>query len=396
MENTLRVNFFGTFSLEYGGKRVSCDANRSKRVWILIAYIIYNHSRIISQNELLEVLWNDEKERANPAGALKAALYRARALLEELELGGELIVYKNGGYTVGDGIALELDSELFEELCRSKDYTEALKVYKGDFLSKLSSSVWTLPLSAYYQNMYTGCLYDYLPILFEKGDYAKGEELCRTAVRILPYEEAVYTHLMRMLIALEKKQEAAEVYEQLSKLLMENFGVVPSEPTKELYREAMRTVNRSSVSPVMINEQLRESGPIEGALVCDYDFFKLLYQAEARLIARNGNAVHIAILTIVSAKGFELTPRTTESSMEFLGEHLRKSLRKGDVISKCSPTQYVIMLSNASFENSCMVCDRVISGYKRLKPHSPAAIEYTVHPLDPREECAPPASFRKS
>lgn len=383
MDKVLKVRMLGTFSLEYNANKVSCDQNRSKLIWTLLAYILYNHSRTVTPNELIEAVWGDEKDMTNPSGALKTALHRARALPEPLGF-KDMIVYKNGGYRIADGIRVELDTEAMEAFAKEGKWEEAVSLYGGEFLFKLSSSLWTVPVNAYYQNIYLESLSKLLPSLIDGGEYAKAESFAKEALLYLPYEESVYRSLMTALIKQEKRKEAVQVYEDFSKMLMENFGIVPAEDTKELYREALRTENRSAVSPVIINEQLKESGPIDGALVCEYEFFKMLCQAESRLIARNGNAVHIALFAVTDAPGCQLTERTTQSTMEFFGEHLRASLRKGDVISKCSPVQFAVMLPNANYENSTMVCRRVISAYKRLKPHSPAKIEFTVHPLEPK------------
>jgi len=41
------------------------------------------------------------------------------------------------------------------------------------------------------------------------------------------------------------------------------------------------------------------------------------------------------------------------------------------------------MLPQANYENSCMVCRRIISAFGRQFPHSPACIDYAVQPLEP-------------
>ena len=69
--------------------------------------------------------------------------------------------------------------------------------------------------------------------------------------------------------------------------------------------------------------------------------------------------------------------------MEQLGQVLRTNLRRGDTISRCSVSQYIIMLPKANYENSCMVCDRLVRAFFRQYPHSPADIHYSVQPLEP-------------
>lgn len=397
----LQVNMLGTFSLTLGDKHINCDINRSKRVWLLLAYLIYNRRRVVPQSELIDLLWNDDTDSANPAGALKTALHRVRSTLDLLEpnAGHEMIIYGKGGYSWNPDITVNLDTEQFESLCTGALVNEvdggierllnAVSLYHGEFLNKISSDTWTLPIAAYFSNLYNKTLQKLLPLLYEAERYNDAALICREALLIDPYQEFIYQHLMKNLLALDNRQEAIAVYEELSKLLFANFSVVPAPESRELYREALRTVNHHFVHPGMVSEQLRETGPINGALVCDYDFFKMLYQAEARLISRSGDAVHIALLSLSAVRGKELSRRSLDYAMDNLQEHLRTSLRKGDIISRCSPCQFVVMLPNANYENSCMVCQRLIRSFARQYPHSPAQIDYSVQPLSPQADAAP-------
>ena len=68
---------------------------------------------------------------------------------------------------------------------------------------------------------------------------------------------------------------------------------------------------------------------------------------------------------------------------EQLGQCLRTNLRRGDVISQCSASQYIIMLPKANYENSCMVCRRCVAAFSRSHPHVTAKIHFMVQPLTP-------------
>lgn len=53
--------------------------------------------------------------------------------------------------------------------------------------------------------------------------------LCRQAIQLDPYCEELYWHLMRNLLDLERQKEAIVVYEEVTQLLYDNFGVNPSD-----------------------------------------------------------------------------------------------------------------------------------------------------------------------
>ena len=88
-------------------------------------------------------------------------------------------------------------------------------------------------------------------------------------------------------------------------------------------------------------------------MICEYDFFRILYQAKARAIVRSGDAVHIALLSMIDKNGEQLSSRSMEKAMENLQELIRTNLRKGDIASRCSISQFILMLPEANYENSC-------------------------------------------
>ena len=83
-QTLLQIQMLGSFSISMGDERIDDSANRSHKVWLLLAYLIYNRRRIVPQEELVDLLWGDESNSANPVGALKTTLHRARATLDQL------------------------------------------------------------------------------------------------------------------------------------------------------------------------------------------------------------------------------------------------------------------------------------------------------------------------
>ena len=120
-----------------------------------------------------------------------------------------------------------------------------------------------------------------------------------------------------------------------------------------------------------------------GAMLCEYDFFRSIYQATARTIARTGDAVHLCLLTLSAEPQAAVSRRSMERNMENLGQVICSSLRRGDIVSQCSGTQYIVMLNQANYENSCMVCERIQRAFARRYPHTQVELRSTVQPLEP-------------
>ena len=391
---TLQVQMLGQFTLRYGDRTISDSDDRSRRVWSLLAYMLYNHGRSFAQEELIHLYWSNSEKSADPGNALKSIFHRIRTALDKLQpgLGRLLIRRKAGRYFWNNVMPLSRDIEDFEahfhaaeaagdDDVRLAEYQSALALYAGDPLPRMTDEIWTIPIVAYYHSLYTRAAAGAIELLEKQERTAEAVALCRRAIHIEPYQEDLYEHLMRGLLRTGDMKGAMSVYEEMSELLFAHFGVMPSETLRTLYRQATRTVNDRTLTMDEVCSQLAEPAPHGGAMVCEYDFFKILYRAEARSIARNGHSANICLLSVSGKDGEMLARRSLDPAMNNLQVLVQNNLRRGDVIARCSISQYIILLPQANYENSRMVADRLVSAFYRRYPHSPARLRYTVQPL---------------
>lgn len=391
---TLQVQMLGQFTLRYGDRTISDSDDRSRRVWSLLAYMLYNHGRSFAQEELIHLYWSNNEKSADPGNALKSIFHRIRTALDKLQpgLGRLLIRRKAGRYFWNNVMPLSLDIEDFEahfhaaeaagdDDVRLAEYQAALALYAGDPLPRMTDEIWTIPIVAYYHSLYTRAAAGAIELLEKQERTAEAVALCRRAIHIEPYQEDLYEHLMRGLLRTGDMKGAMSVYEEMSELLFAHFGVMPSETLRTLYRQATRTVNDRTLTMDEVCSQLAEPAPHGGAMVCEYDFFKILYRAEARSIARNGHSANICLLSVSGKDGEMLARRSLDPAINNLQVLVQNNLRRGDAIARCSISQYIILLPQANYENSRMVADRLVSAFYRRYPHSPARLRYTVQPL---------------
>lgn len=396
MVHNLRVSMLGRFSLDYGDAHIDDQNNRMRKVWLLLAYMIYNRRSRCSQEQYLTLLQGERgpEDFDDPTGRMKALFYRARAMLDQLceGAGHQLILRKGGTYCWNPDVDTLLDVELFDKLRtapaedpqqRLSQLLEALELYRGDFLPRLSMEAWVMPISAYYHQAFLDAALEALVLLEERCRWAEAESLCRRGLSIEPYSEALYQHLMRCCLAQNDRSTVLTTYEQMSELLFDTFGVMPSDESRALYREASRQTHDSNVTIGTVREQLRETEQAKGAMFCEYDFFRLLYQVQARALERTGDTVHIALLTVHGPEHATLSRKSLDLAVANFKNLILANLRQGDVVSQCSVSQLVVMLPQANYENSCAVCQRLIKAFDRKYPHSPARIRYAVHPLEP-------------
>lgn len=385
------IRMLGEFTLTSGENSVSDAGNRSKKVWGLLAFLVCNRGQYFPQQKLIDLLWGNESDSANPENVLRITLHRLRSILDQLwdGAGRELILRRDGGYGWNPEVPVTLDCERFESLAategeaRLDSILEALDLYKGEFLAKQASEMWIIPISTHFQNQHLLLTLEAAGLLSAANRHEEAAKRCTAAVDMNPYHEPLHQILMQELVAVGDRKGAAAVYESLSKRLFDDFGIRPNDETREIYRAAVHSPEDRTLPMDEVLEHLQEPETKTGAMECDYDYFKVLCYAESRAMERSGNATHIALLSLAPGTDKPLTKRSVSRIMEQLGEALRNNLRRGDTISRCSVSQYIIMLPKANYEDSCMVCRRIIAAFNRAHPYISAKINFMVQPLNP-------------
>ena len=95
----LKVQMLGGFALRMNGQELLDTDTRSKKAWILLAYLISQREYTVSQKKLIDLLWGEEPNSVNPENALRITMHRTRALLEQFFI--RFLVTKDGGAAGG-------------------------------------------------------------------------------------------------------------------------------------------------------------------------------------------------------------------------------------------------------------------------------------------------------
>lgn len=390
----LYIQMLGDFSLRNGENVISDSQNRTKKVWLLLAFILCKKGKLASRKELINLLWGEDATSNNPENALKITFYRVRSLLDQLEpnAGHQLVVWQDNGYTWNMSVPVTLDTEEFEKLCAFSNedsslclarYMEAIDLYKGDFLSNLSNEDWILPFTTHYHNLYIETVLKTVPLLSDAERHEEAIAVLKKAISMEPYHELLYQLLMQEYMAIGNQTAAVSAYDTLSQRLFSDFGTKPGNEIYEIYRTVMQTLTDKSLTMDSVLDYLTEKGSDAGALKCDYDYFKILCHSEARISARSGVASHIVLMSVSGKSDKILSKKSLNQAMDQIGENIRLSLRRGDAYTQCSINQYIIMLREANYDNSCMVSRRIVNAFAKAHPRSSAQISYKVELLTP-------------
>ena len=374
----------GGFELRIGDITVNESMNRSGKMWTLLAYLIIRRDRNVPQSELVDLLWPDDKS-SNPINALKTLLYRTRmSLMPILGKNVKPVLSRRGAYLWNPEIKCTVDVEELELLCQELENADADEdqkldlcrqiayLYKGDFLPKLSEWIWVVTNSAHYHALYLNAVRMLSDMLVEREYWSELNNLCAKALDIDPFDERLHALLVTSLLRQGNSAAALGHYETATDFLYKNLGVRPSEGLRSLYMEIMNhnRIYDADTDMDALLENLRDAANDPGAFICDPGFFKLAYRLEARRAARNGSSVHIALLTVTSPDNSAPPLRLLNIAMNYLLDAIKIGLRKGDVASRYSGAQYVLMLPSANYEDGEVVVNRILRLFAKQYPNS--------------------------
>lgn len=398
----LYVTTLGNFSIRLAGKdRKEEQAGEKQEGTPLrqrgfLQYLCVYHDRAVSQDELIEAVLDGEME--DPTAVLKNNLYRSRLFLEKLGLSNakELLRYRQGIYSWAPEVTILLDVELFDELydrfyatADSPDLSaghEALKLYNGDFLASATGSLWPLSIRTYYHGRYLKLAKDVAEVLYEQGDLEEGIKLCRMVTTADPYDEESQLLMMRLFHAAGLTQAAVKHYEGIRALYMEQLGISPSSPLADFYRTLNRTDEPRELDLKVIRSQLLEEEAATGAYFCEYAVFQNIYRLIARSTMRTGQAIQLAMTVINDQKGDPLESKRCTEAMNALHDAVQRILRSGDVFTRYSRDQYLIMLPSSSHENAALALERVLTAYRKTLSGMTTQVEYSILPVLPAKK----------
>ena len=364
----LRVELLGGFAIICNGNRITEQARKSSKVWRLLQYLVTNRYRSVSQDELLEVFCDDDLQ-GNPGSVLRTMVYRARGALEKsgLSCAENLIIAKSGGYSWNNNIECTTDIEEFEENIKKAAVegisieeqiellTKAAEIYKGDFLPNSTGDLWVIPLVRWYRTLYLGCVHDALELLDGLGRSVEAEELCMKALCIDPFDEQLIEHHLKALIVQEKHDEALSLYKKMESMFFDVLGVNFSEKLRSLHSVIQNPEAKKEITIDELLAEWLEDIDTPGAYYCDAGIFKTLYQIEVRSVPRSGRTAFVVRFDT------KHEPNARDGGiMKQLGLAIPGCLRMGDLFTRYSPSQYMIMLYSLTYEDCQMLVNRIL------------------------------------
>ena len=369
----LTVNSLGKFQITDGNVVVGDEELRSNMLSKLLLYILLYRDKTLTIEDITTAVWQDE-ETENPAGALKNLMYRLRKTLAKYFGNQDFILTNRGSYRWNPQVSVNFDIEQFDKLMNEAKqensleksevlYEQAIALYQGDFMVRLTDMHWILTLHTYYHSLCLSCVKALSEIYLKLERYENLEKICTDALKLESGDEELYCYQIEARMRCGKVNLAMESYEKAREIMEKELGVRKTTILNKVYDELMKiSKGGSSYNIEEIKEDIEESDPT-GVFMCGYPIFKEIYHLEARKSTRSEEPENLVLLTVQARETEEpaVAEFRVKQVMAGLEETIGECLRVGDVAAKYSDTQFILLLPTCTQELAMLVANRIIS-----------------------------------
>jgi len=349
-------------------------------MWKLLKYLLACYPSPVTLEKLIEAVWMDDNDNDNdndnagdPSKNVRDMIYRLRRTFQAIENKHEYILVTNGCYFWNPDAECNLDFVDFVRLLREGDdkgrsaeerissYEAAISLYKGEFMGEKWSllETWASNFVVFYKRLFLQAI-ESLSDLYELWlDYESIIQLHNKVLLIEPYEESLYARLIQVLIKNGEYNLAERQYRQMEKFFAREFSSPPPQTLQDLYEEAIRAGVRQPTALSRIKELFDERAEKIGPIICAPETFIQIYNYDKRIDERVLLPVYLCKITLLNDGEAELTKDELEHIMKDFLRVLINNLRKGDIICRYSPSQFLMMLTTAHTTNIELSMERI-------------------------------------
>ena len=372
----LYISTFGNFEISNEDHSLIKDATRQYRLYKLFQYFITFRNKKLLPETIIDNLFGDS-ESLDPKNVLRTQIFRLRQVIKmfvpesENESDYISLSFINGYYCLEIGNKVVIDADTFENLITEGDniideditlakegYRKALKLYKGLYLSENPYEIWIVPIRNYYSRLYIKTLNKLMEILKDEDRNEEIIGLCEKALVVEPYEESIHIFLMEAMLKLGQITNAKNHYDYATVLIEKEVGIQSSQGLKNIHRKIMNSLSEKADIDIGNIDGKLEENQEGGALYCDLDYFKLLYNVQKRKSERNNEYDLICLINLNEDKITykEIDIKKWVSCMTDL---LKNSLRSTDCFTFWNDSQIILLLHDVRDNGKELIENRI-------------------------------------
>ncbi|MDR3122005.1 MAG: hypothetical protein LBU58_11845 [Clostridiales bacterium] len=395
----LKIYTFGGFRLERDGKNVSSAAGRSKKMWDLFKFIITMRDNKLSVMDCYEAVWGEEENGSNPTAALHNLVYRLRRVIENATQDSEgsaqersYIRFADGSYFLNRDAGYWLDAEVFEKKVAEARtisafdpehaimlYKEAMEFYKGEYLPEYIYNSWVLATRNKYSRLFFEGGVELATLLRNAERYQEILDLCERVFSLEAMDDQFHAIFIDALIDMGKIMQAQSHYQYVTAMLYREMGIKPTAVLKRSYDRIKKSGGLSHADLAQVQARLNETTGSKGAFYCELDIFRSIYRLESRRMPRNGRSQFLCLATLSSDSDLALETQEAKQEIDTLIRVTVSTLRAGDLVSRWSEDQLIMLLPSITVEDNQKVMRRLEHKFRETKQNQRVRVrlEYT-------------------
>ena len=355
--NTLYVQFLGSFSVRWNGAEIFSDVKTGgTQMLCFLQMLLLDPEQGVARGQLVEELFYDRNLR-NVTHSLNVLLYNLRQRLKAFDLPDcDYIEQRDGRYYWTAKIPVIRDTEAFERLCRAAKACEdpeegcrarltACYQYTGEFLPMRTDSLWASHEARHYRELFHDCVIGAAAFLKKEKKFDTLKALAKHAAQVQPFCHWE-TLEIEALIGLKRSAEADLLYRETERVYREELSVLPGRHMIEL-RNQIELLRPAPTDLDSFRKKLTEKPVFAyGALICSYDGFESICRMVQRTSKAEGFPAFLMLCTLTESG---VQTRENDAGQQWLREEvemmLRSCLRATDVLCRYGSRQYLALLT---------------------------------------------------
>lgn len=181
--------------------------------------------------------------------------------------------------------------------------------------------------------------------------------------------------------------QAEDTYQTMLKRAFENLAEKKQAGRTTLAKKEIKANTKGiTVDMEHIHEELTEQLNIPGAYCQDYKIFKVIYRFVERRLERLKSSSYIILITLTDGKKDFPSLSQRDIQMDLLQSVIQSSLRLGDVFTRYSSCQFLIMVPDVSGQDVEIISQRICDAfYQEIKTETQDLLLHHCFPMGPSE-----------
>lgn len=399
-EQTLKIQMLGEFKIFFGNEEVLLGKIAASKTIELFQLLMLHKKDGMPKKEIMENLYKWETVE-NENRSMNNLIYRLKQQLKDVGINqNEYIRIDDGICSWIEELPLEVDVHVFKEKLSKASQTEgeeklnllreAFSIYKEELLFSTQGKIWIIEARDDLKSLFNVCVNQLADILKEQENYDELFQIYSKAANMYPFD-GWGSGLIDCLQRKGQFKEAYQLYQDTIQHYIDELGVTLSEHALANISEMAVKIRNEEGSIEEIQENLSEGELKSGAFYCTYPSFIDVYRYTSRVLERSGESTFFMMCSVIY---YDYSGRRSPNAGDILCEAIGNALRKGDIYSRYSKDQFVIILRGTQFENCSMIFERIRKNFKKKNRNSNCDLEYNVAELKNENDQSDPVQFR--